>query len=112
MKNKALNIIISIFLFADTALFGILIIQSLYLGGHTYQSDNFKTVSSSDGKVVLKIYDETLYVHHEPDYYLYTADRNGKAYMSFSTKKYNTETEDDHIILEYEHDHNLKFKVR
>lgn len=112
MKNRALNIIISLFLFFDLALFGLLIIQALYSGGHTYWSDNYKTVTSSNEKVVLDIYDESVYVHHEPDYCLFTVDRNGKTYMSFSSENYDVKSKDDYIILEYEHNHNLRFMVR
>lgn len=114
MKSKALNIIISVFLFFDIALFGALVIGAFnlpYLGGHTYWSDDHKTVASSDEKVVLDIYDESVYVHHEPDHYHYTVDRNGKTYMSFSSENYDVEIKDDSVILEYEHSHNLKFKV-
>lgn len=114
MKSKALNIIISVFLFFDIALFGALVIGAFnlpYLGGHTYWSDDHKTAASSDEKVVLDIYDESVYVHHEPDYCHYTVDRNGKTYMSFSSENYDVEIKDDSVILEYEHSHHLKFKV-
>lgn len=112
MKNKVLNILIPIFLLCDIVLFGLLILSVLRVGtGHTYPSDNYKTVSSSNGKAVLDIYDESLYVHHEPDYCLYTADRNGKTYMSFSSEKYDVEINNDYAVLEYEHNHNLRFYI-
>lgn len=111
MKNKVLNILISIFLLCDIALFGLLIISVLCMGGHIYSSDTYKTVSSSNENVVLDIYDESLYVNHEPDFYLFTVDRNGKTYMSFSSKKYDVEIKNDSIVLEYEHNHNLRFKI-
>lgn len=111
MKNKVLDILISIFLLCDIALFGLLMILVLCRGGHIYSLDNYKTISTSTEKLVLDIYDESLYVHHEPDFHLFTVDRNGKTYMSFSTQEYDVQVKNDSIILEYEHNHSLRFYI-
>lgn len=111
MKNKIINIAVCVLLLCDMTLFAVITLSALSWGGHIYASDSCETVSSSDGKTVLDIYDESLYLHDEPDTYFYTVKKNGKTYMSFSANGYDTKEENEFIILEYEHDHRLKFIV-
>lgn len=111
MKNKIINIVICVLLLCDMALFAVITLLALLRGGHIYTSDSCETAASSDGKTVLDIYDETFYINHEPDTHDYTVDKNGKTYMSFSAEKYYTDEKDEFVILEYEHNHRLKFHV-
>lgn len=111
MKNKTTNILIVVFLLCDILLFGFLTIEILSIKSHLYSSQRCKTISTNDGKIVLDIYDESIYLHHEPDYYRYTVDKNGEIYMSFSTHDYEVQIENNSIVLEYEHNHRLKFYI-
>lgn len=113
MKNNRIIIAIVFFILCDIALFGAICILTVYYGGHVFWSDNFKAVTDSGGNVIIEIYDESIYTHHEPYTYLYTIKKNGTAYMSFTSQKYEVKELDDNIIFEYDYNRKkFRFKIQ
>lgn len=71
-----------------------------------------ENITSADGNVNVKIEDNSLYLHNEPDYYHYTVYKNGHIYMSFTcSDEYITEKTENAVYLSYKTNHRLKFRI-
>ncbi|MDE7293175.1 MAG: hypothetical protein K2N72_01995 [Oscillospiraceae bacterium] len=111
MKKISLRFFIVIFLIADFLMFGPAFIALLSedVGGGGYSTE---VITDNNGENIVEIYDETLYIHHEPDWYHYTVYYDNYRYFSFNAKSYETEREDDYIDIIYDNNgHNFRVRI-
>ena len=109
MKKISLRLFIVIFMIADFLMFGPAFI-ALFSDG---VGGGFSTevITDNNGENIAEIYDESFYLHYEPEWKHYTVYYDNYRYFSFSAEKYEIERENDYIDII--HDHNgHKFRVR
>lgn len=110
MKKISLRSFIVIFLIADFLMFGVAFIA---LSSYSVSYGRFCTESITDnnGEDIVKIYDESFYIHHEPEWKNYAVYFDNYRYFGFSAESYEIERGDNYIDIIYLHNHH-NFRVR
>lgn len=105
-KKNSIDLFVNIFILLDIVLFCIIMLYSLSTyNGVSYEPYLIETITNSDGTSSIEIYDETLYVNHEPRMYDTSIKYNGKHYAAFTSnydgKAYEIEYGDEYVDILY-----------
>lgn len=110
MKKISLRFFIVIFLIADILMFGPAFIALLSedVGGVGFCTE---VITDNNGENIAEIYNESFFLHYEPEWYHYNVYYDKYHYFGFSAKSYETERENDHVDIIFDNNHH-NFRVR
>ena len=117
MKKISLRFLIVIFLIADFLMFGpafIALLSDIALLSEDVGGVGFCTevITDNNGENIAKIYNESFFLHYEPEWMHYTVYYDNYRYSGFSAKSYETERENDYIDIIYDHNgHNFRVRI-